>query len=530
MNTTTTNPLLSQAQIPASSFQSILAGAASQSNERQEAPDCGAGSQSGEETANAGSRGGQTSNAPKAAAQKNVPQAKNQAAAMDLAAGGAQVVRSGAKSSDAAAGNLASSRAAKENPAAVCQTDLKTQPAPMSVIVPPAVPPQAPEVATTMPAPLESRVTGAEVKQVPTSDVADKGQSVGAPKGNTDDGTAQANSVAPKNQGAPIHGDPVKAADAGTRESEDEAAGTASDTADSTATASQPAVVGNAVAQKVQFLAALPNVSLPSGAATLPSAVEMNRAGKTAQDMSTGATTTPNATPTATPDKSHAAGAVSSSPSAGTPSAPQADGSTGQHAQIDGVHATAANVGKASDSAPIPVPMQATSQARHESANDASHPAEVMHLTAAAADTSEGAASAGINTAKLIQTMSQTEMHIGLRSAEFGDISIRTAFSQQQMFAQISVDHGDLGRAIAAATPGLQARLGGDFGVNASIQVHQSGASFSGGGGTASQQQPQRSSARQVREDSGAVSAEGESVALRMGPVGSGEYRLDIRA
>ena len=79
------------------------------------------------------------------------------------------------------------------------------------------------------------------------------------------------------------------------------------------------------------------------------------------------------------------------------------------------------------------------------------------------------AAAAGISTARLIQSMSESEMRIGMHSAEFGDISIRTSVSQQQLMAQISVDHSELGNAISAHLPSLESKLGSDFGVHASI-------------------------------------------------------------
>ena len=58
-----------------------------------------------------------------------------------------------------------------------------------------------------------------------------------------------------------------------------------------------------------------------------------------------------------------------------------------------------------------------------------------------------------INSARLVQSISETEMRLGMHSAEFGDISIRTSVSQQQMQAQISVDHDELGNAISAHIP-----------------------------------------------------------------------------
>ena len=62
---------------------------------------------------------------------------------------------------------------------------------------------------------------------------------------------------------------------------------------------------------------------------------------------------------------------------------------------------------------------------------------------------SDGAATTVINSAKLIQAMGQTEMRVGLHTTDFGDISIRTSGSQQQMSAQISLDHSELSQTIA---------------------------------------------------------------------------------
>ena len=90
-----------------------------------------------------------------------------------------------------------------------------------------------------------------------------------------------------------------------------------------------------------------------------------------------------------------------------------------------------------------------------------------------------------------MQTMGQTEMHVGMRSDEFGNISIRTAISQQQMVAQISVDHNDLGQAIANHVSTVQTKLGEEYGLRASIQVNSQGTPFSGDMGGSSQREAQ---------------------------------------
>lgn len=97
----------------------------------------------------------------------------------------------------------------------------------------------------------------------------------------------------------------------------------------------------------------------------------------------------------------------------------------------------------------------------------------------------------GINAAKLMQGLGETEMRVGMHSEEFGDISIRTTVSQQQMVTQISLDHNELGQAIATHVLDVQAKLSDDYGLRASIQIHQQGTTLSGGMGGSSQGEAQ---------------------------------------
>ncbi len=147
----------------------------------------------------------------------------------------------------------------------------------------------------------------------------------------------------------------------------------------------------------------------------------------------------------------------------------------------------------------------------------------------AQAETNEAAATQGISTANVIQKMSGTEMRVGMHSAEFGEISIRTAVSQQQMTAQISVDHDDLGKAISAHIPAMEARLGGELGLRALVQVSQSGMSFSGERG-ASPQKDQRTFAQPQQAEAIPAFAETDSPVSRAAAIAGDGYRLDIRA
>jgi hypothetical protein len=143
---------------------------------------------------------------------------------------------------------------------------------------------------------------------------------------------------------------------------------------------------------------------------------------------------------------------------------------------------------------------------------------------------SEPVATSSINTARLMQTMSESEMRVGMHSSEFGDISIRTSVSQQQMVAQITLDHGDLSQAIAAHASTLQAKLGEDYGIHASIEVHNLGSGFGNDPGQSSQRE-QRDFRHSARAEIGLPGAEASSSIqfAAVASISSGN-RLDIRA
>jgi hypothetical protein len=145
-------------------------------------------------------------------------------------------------------------------------------------------------------------------------------------------------------------------------------------------------------------------------------------------------------------------------------------------------------------------------------------------------DAGEAVAASGINAARLIQTISETEMRVGMHSTEFGDISIRTTVSQQQMLAQISLDHSDLSQAIAAHVSTVEAKLGNEYGLHALIQVNHQGAAFSGDSGHPSQRE-QKGFAGSAAVGSITSRAEPDSSLSPAALFAAGDgQRLDIRA
>ena len=80
-----------------------------------------------------------------------------------------------------------------------------------------------------------------------------------------------------------------------------------------------------------------------------------------------------------------------------------------------------------------------------------------------------------INTVQVLSRMSTTEMRVGMRSDEFGSISIATSLSPGNVTAQIALDHSVLGGALSQALvthlPGIEERLGSTLGVTARVEI-----------------------------------------------------------
>ena len=80
-------------------------------------------------------------------------------------------------------------------------------------------------------------------------------------------------------------------------------------------------------------------------------------------------------------------------------------------------------------------------------------------------------ATTAINTAQVLGRMNGTEMRVGMRSEEFGSISIQTSVSPGNVVAQIALDHGALGRALAVHLPAMEEKLGTALGVAARVEL-----------------------------------------------------------
>ena len=220
----------------------------------------------------------------------------------------------------------------------------------------------------------------------------------------------------------------------------------------------------------------------------------------------------------------------------------QSDRQVSQGSQVDPSKSVTIT-GKVPDSGAPQLQLQTQTVAVHAATHET--PA-AQHVPTTTADTARAAkspeafasintagdepvASSGINAAKLIQSMGESEMRVGMHSTEFGDISIRTTISQQQMVTQISLSHSDLSQAISAHVATVQAKLGEDYGLHASIEINHQGSSLSGDSGSAAQ--PEQRSPSDSTGAKSTVVPEGSGGGINLGSIASvgTRYGLDIR-
>jgi hypothetical protein len=86
-----------------------------------------------------------------------------------------------------------------------------------------------------------------------------------------------------------------------------------------------------------------------------------------------------------------------------------------------------------------------------------------------------------VQTAHLVQHLSETELRVGIQAGEFGKIDIRTSVSQNQLSAQIYVEHGELGKALAEGMSQLHEQLSTAHHMDAQIELYNTGSSYSNG-------------------------------------------------
>ena len=132
-----------------------------------------------------------------------------------------------------------------------------------------------------------------------------------------------------------------------------------------------------------------------------------------------------------------------------------------------------------------------------------------------------------VNSAQLIQSMHQSEMRLGMYSAEFGSISISTSLTHQSIAAQVSMDHSALGNALAAHLPAIEEKLSNAYGVQARVEVRD-GSAFSGNSSAHSRDR-QQGHANSSRLSSGSLPHAVIAIGHSTSALAVDSLRLDIR-
>ena len=122
-----------------------------------------------------------------------------------------------------------------------------------------------------------------------------------------------------------------------------------------------------------------------------------------------------------------------------------------------------------------------------------------------------------------------------MRSNDFGNISISTSATRDLISAQISLDHGELARTLAAHLPEMQERLGGNQAMDVRIDMngqaigHGPGTSpgMSNGSADGSRGERQQKGSAPSSQSGGGFAGQGSSIAAAVLP--SHEGRLDAR-
>jgi hypothetical protein len=86
-----------------------------------------------------------------------------------------------------------------------------------------------------------------------------------------------------------------------------------------------------------------------------------------------------------------------------------------------------------------------------------------------------------VQTAHLLQRLSEAELRVGIQAGEFGKIDIRTSVSQSQISARIYVEHGELGNALAEGIQQLREKLSVEHHMDAQVELYNTGSSPSNG-------------------------------------------------
>ena len=144
------------------------------------------------------------------------------------------------------------------------------------------------------------------------------------------------------------------------------------------------------------------------------------------------------------------------------------------------------NSNSSSQVSPVLADVKAATASATPKANEAVVKNQIPTPAAEAEPTAAAPIVSPIQVAKLVEQAGQTELHVGIQAGEFGSVDIRTSMAHSQFTAEISVERGELGRAMSAELPALHDRLAEQRVPAANIILQDN--SYSGHGSSGFQQ------------------------------------------
>ncbi len=88
-----------------------------------------------------------------------------------------------------------------------------------------------------------------------------------------------------------------------------------------------------------------------------------------------------------------------------------------------------------------------------------------------------------VTNARLMQSLSRSEMQISVHSQDFGRVSIQTAYGREAISAQITLESSQLGSALSNHVPAMEQKLSQDHGLRASVSIDTQTRGDGGGSG-----------------------------------------------
>lgn len=134
-----------------------------------------------------------------------------------------------------------------------------------------------------------------------------------------------------------------------------------------------------------------------------------------------------------------------------------------------------------------------------------------------------------VNSAQLIQSVRHSEMRLGIQSDEFGSLSISTSLGRQALSAQISTEHLELGRALAAHLPAMEQKLSTAYGLPAKVELNSGASSSDTTSGQPSQGGRQQGDGSSANSLSTGIAAPITTTNYPVDAAVAGSSRLDVR-